>query len=62
MIVTPHRAGIRHVIMPKDNARDLEEVPPEIRRDLTIHLVSRVDEALAIALEPERVQRAASLA
>ena len=57
-----HRAGIRHVIIPKDNARDLDEVPAEIRRDLTIHLVHRIEDALAIALEPDRVARPASLA
>jgi ATP-dependent Lon protease len=46
-----HRAGVRHVIMPKLNEADLDEVPKEVRSALEIHLVSRVDEALAIALE-----------
>jgi ATP-dependent Lon protease len=46
-----HRAGVKHVILPKLNEPDLDEVPKEIRKELTVHLVSRVDEALAIALE-----------
>jgi ATP-dependent Lon protease len=46
-----HRAGVRHVIVPKLNAPELEEVPKEVRDALELHLVSRVDEALAIALE-----------
>jgi ATP-dependent Lon protease len=60
-ILAAHRAGIKHVIMPKLNAPDLDEVPKEIRGALQIHLVSHVDEALALALErmpltSERVQ------
>jgi ATP-dependent Lon protease len=46
-----HRAGVRHVVMPKLNEPDLDEVPKEVRQALEIHLVSRVDEALALALE-----------
>jgi ATP-dependent Lon protease len=47
-----HRAGVKHVILPKANEPDLDEVPKEIRDALHMHLVSRVDEALALALEP----------
>jgi ATP-dependent Lon protease len=39
------------VILPKLNEPDLDEVPKEVRRELEIHLVSRVDEALEFALE-----------
>ena len=46
-----HRAGIKYVILPKRNEPDIEEVPENIRRDLTVHWVSRVDEVLALALE-----------
>jgi ATP-dependent Lon protease len=46
-----HRAGLKHVILPKRNEADLDEVPEVIRRDLQIHLISRVDEVLALALE-----------
>ena len=46
-----HRAGIQHVILPKRNGPDLEEVPAEIREGLTFHLIERVDEALPLMLE-----------
>jgi ATP-dependent Lon protease len=50
-----HRAGVKHVILPKHNEPDLDEVPKEIREALHFHLVMRVDEALALALEPRAV-------
>jgi ATP-dependent Lon protease len=46
-----HRAGVKHVILPKHNEPDLDELPKEIRDALQFHLVTRVDEALALALE-----------
>jgi ATP-dependent Lon protease len=46
-----HRAGIKHVILPKLNAPDLDEVPKEIREAMQVHLISHVEEALALALE-----------
>jgi ATP-dependent Lon protease len=50
-----HRAGVKHVILPKLNEPDLDEVPKEVREAMQIHLVSRVDEALSLALEPRPV-------
>jgi ATP-dependent Lon protease len=41
-----HRAGIARILLPKRNEPDLEEVPEEVREDLEICLVSRVDEVL----------------
>jgi ATP-dependent Lon protease len=41
-----HRAGIARILLPKRNEPDLEEVPKEVREDLEICLVSRVDEVL----------------
>ena len=44
------------VVMPARNAIDLEEVPEEVRNDLEVHLVSRIDQILALVLsdpEPE---------
>ncbi|HEY4159375.1 MAG TPA: endopeptidase La [Polyangiaceae bacterium] len=49
-VLAAHRAGIRVLVLPVRNARDLEEVPDEIKRDLTVHLVSRVDEVLPFVL------------
>jgi ATP-dependent Lon protease len=45
-----HRAGIRKVLVPKDNARDLQEVPESIREELEFVMVSHMDEVLAHAL------------
>jgi ATP-dependent Lon protease len=50
-----HRAGVKHVILPKANEPDLDEVPREIRDALHVHLVSRVEEALSLALEAKPV-------
>jgi ATP-dependent Lon protease len=48
-VLAAHRAGIREIILPAQNAVDLEEIPECVRRDLTFHPVGRLDEALAIA-------------
>jgi ATP-dependent Lon protease len=45
-----HHAGIKQLIVPAANAPDLEEIPEEIRRELTVHLVSNVEQALRVAL------------
>ncbi|MBK8941690.1 MAG: endopeptidase La [Polyangiaceae bacterium] len=47
-----HRAGIREVIIPIRNRRDLDEIPPEILAELKVTPVSTVDDVLAIALLP----------
>ncbi len=46
-----YRAGIKTVILPKDNEADLEDLPAEVVRALDVHGVATVDEALAVALE-----------
>jgi ATP-dependent Lon protease len=51
-VLAAHRGGIHVIVMPARNACDLEDVPKEIREDLEIHLVSRVDEVLALVLAP----------
>ncbi len=50
------RAGIKEVILPKRNQKDLEEIPQEAREKIRFHLVSRVEEALAIIF-PRRRRR-----
>jgi ATP-dependent Lon protease len=49
-LLAAHRGGIRKVIIPKDNMRDLEEIPQNIVGDLDILPVQWIDEVLAIAL------------
>jgi ATP-dependent Lon protease len=51
-VLAAHAAGLTDVILPERNRGDLDEVPEEVRKGLRFHLVSDVDEVLAIALEP----------
>jgi ATP-dependent Lon protease len=50
-LMAAHRFGIDTIIMPKDNEKDLPEVPEEVRNALCINLVETIDEVLALALE-----------
>jgi ATP-dependent Lon protease len=54
-VLAAHRAGIRAVVMPRENENDLLDVPEEVRRDLEIILVEHVDETLNAALHTEAV-------
>jgi ATP-dependent Lon protease len=52
-VLAARRLGIHEVILPKGNAKNVnEDLTPELRKDLTVHLVSSIDEVLALALEP----------
>ncbi|MGB1353939.1 MAG: S16 family serine protease, partial [Glaciecola sp.] len=50
-LLAAHRGGIKTVIIPKDNARDLEEIPENVKADLDIYPVQWIDEVLELALE-----------
>ena len=56
------RGGIKHVLIPKDNVKDLEEIPENVKTGLTIHPVKWIDEVLALGLETQPDQWAAELA
>ena len=45
-VLAAHRAGIKRVILPKSNEKDLKEVPQEVREDLVFILVERIEEVL----------------
>ena len=45
-LLAAHRHGIRTLIIPQDNARDLEKLEDDVRAGLTIHQVSHIDEVL----------------
>lgn len=49
--LSAHRAGLTTIICPKDNERDIEDIPESVRENLTFKLVSSADEVLAIALD-----------
>ncbi len=52
--LSAHRAGLTTIIIPKDNERDLEDIPKSIREDLTFIPVSHLDEVLKHALKDVR--------
>jgi ATP-dependent Lon protease len=53
-VLAAHAAGLTDVILPERNRGDLDEVPDEVRDRMRFHPVMTVEEALALALEPER--------
>lgn len=55
------RGGIKHVLIPKDNFKDLEEIPENVKTGLTIHPVKWIDEVLALGLEAQPEKWAAEL-
>jgi len=50
------RAGIRTIILPKDNAADLEDLPDDVRKALDVHLVEELGEVLTLALRGARFE------
>jgi ATP-dependent Lon protease len=51
-VLAAHRIGIRHVILPRRNEREAEEVPPEARKEMQFHFVDTAEEVLELALVP----------
>jgi len=49
-VIAAHTAGLRQIIHPWDNTKDLEKIPTEIKKDLTFHPVKEVSEVLELAL------------
>ena len=49
-VLAAHRAGIRRIILPKLNERDLEEIPEHVRSTLTFVFVERIEEAISAAI------------
>jgi ATP-dependent Lon protease len=49
-VLGAHRAGCTHILVPKDNEADLDDLPEDVREALTFHCVSTLDEALEITL------------
>jgi ATP-dependent Lon protease len=50
-LLAAHRMGMRTVILPKDNEKDLEEIPADVQAALAIRFVENMDQVLEIALE-----------
>ncbi|MDF2440390.1 MAG: ATP-dependent Lon protease, partial [Abditibacteriota bacterium] len=51
-VLAAHRAGATEVLLPRENERDLDDIPTEVREDLQFHLIDLLGEALDIALHP----------
>jgi ATP-dependent Lon protease len=52
-VLAAHRAGLKEVILPKRNEGDLDDVPEQVRNEITFHLAETVDQVLAVALQHE---------
>ncbi len=59
-MLAAHRAGIKHIIIPRENVKDLKEMPATILRDLEIHPVDHLDDVLKIALSEDITDRKGS--
>jgi ATP-dependent Lon protease len=54
-LLAAHRQGIFEVILPKDNEKDLADIPENIRNEMKLHFVSYMDDVLKLSLEREIV-------
>ena len=59
-VLAAHRAGFERVILPRQNERDLDDVPESVREELSIHFVEDMREVMALALEEGVVEPAPS--
>ena len=57
-LLAAHRGGIKTVLIPKENVKDLEEIPENVKQNLASHAVETIDEVLGLALEnpPEGIE------
>jgi len=53
-VLGAHRAGIKVIVIPKNNEADIEDIPEEVRKQLSFHPVETLEEVLRIALVPEK--------
>ena len=52
-VLAAHRAGLTEVIVPERNADDLDDVPEQVRDELTFHTLADVADVIELALERE---------
>jgi ATP-dependent Lon protease len=53
-VLSAHRSGLKTVILPKRNAKDLVDVPKRARSELQLVLVDHIDQVLEVALKPPK--------
>jgi ATP-dependent Lon protease len=56
-----YRAGLRQVVLPSGNRRDLRDVPDDVREGMTFHFVERMDQVFDLALTGDPTNQAARL-
>jgi len=56
-MLAAHRAGIKTFILPKKNVKDLVDIPEQVKKEMKIIAVERMDEVLSLALRPARATR-----
>jgi ATP-dependent Lon protease len=54
-VLAAHRAGIKMVLLPEDNKKDIEDIPAAVRKKIQFQLVSHMDQVLDIALQKKEV-------
>jgi ATP-dependent Lon protease len=57
-LLAAHRSGITTIIIPKDNAKDLVELPEDVKQVLTIHEVEDIDQVWRVALQEDPIEKA----
>ncbi len=53
-VLAAHRAGIREIILPEWNQKDLEDIPPKVKKEIRFHFVDRMIKVLEIALDRKK--------
>ena len=56
-VLAAHRMGLKEVILPKRNEKDIDDVPETVRKAMTFHLAERVEDVLGYALEPAKLTK-----
>ena len=49
--IAAHRNGIKHVILPDKNKKDIEDIPEDVRKQIKFHFATKVQDVLELALE-----------
>ena len=56
-VLAAHRAGLKEIILPKENKKDLEEIPLNITKELKFHFVEHMNEVLGLALKLSKKEK-----
>jgi ATP-dependent Lon protease len=53
-VLAAHRAGIKTILLPEFNEKDLEDIPEKVKKAISFHFVNQMQEVLKIALKSKR--------